>query len=594
MADSILEEFFIQIGVDADDLTSFQKAVLPMVHGIQKSLEQMTSSFDVAGKKIDGTQKKVSKSSSALHRHLQGSAKETKAVFGSLKTELLAFAGISLSVGGAVKFISDMTTSVTQLGVQSQALNMSAKALDGWQRSAVAAGSSAQSITSALSSAQNDINTAHTTGNYGGAIYQAANLLGVSQSINGDTTAGQAMQILMQGMRGKSSSVQYTVGHMLGLDNAEIQSNMRGQFLPNVSRYASQSNQSDDEVRRARDMTVALADLGQQMTNLKNNLYEYLIPYAQKMVQEMVQAEPALLRLGNTIANIGTGLAKVWQEMSGMDPKNWTISGDIQNFNDNLKELKQTFIDLGDVISHIKNGEFGAAWDSLKKAWKGNGSGTDALPGVTRHALSAREKINQWADAADDKVRSFFGLPRGLRNNNPGNIDFHGQSGATLERQGGRFAAFNTPFDGLRAMASQLYRYYDGKTTGTHLDTIRKIISTWAPGNENNTAAYISAISKSMGVSANAKLNLYVPAVMASLMKAMTVHENGYSPYSMNLTTGAALAAQRNNVTNNHTGGSVTTNNVSIGTVTTNATDARQFHQELSKHYTLTVSAMGH
>ncbi|WP_053897681.1 lytic transglycosylase catalytic, partial [Escherichia coli] len=60
---------------------------------------------------------------------------------------------------------------------------------------------------------------------------------------------------------------------------------------------------------------------------------------------------------------------------------------------------------------------------------------------------------------------------RGERNNNPGNLNFAGQAGASLERPGGRFARFETAFDGLRALARQLMLY-----AGRGINSVEKII----------------------------------------------------------------------------------------------------------------------
>ncbi|KUW94160.1 hypothetical protein, partial [Escherichia coli] len=59
---------------------------------------------------------------------------------------------------------------------------------------------------------------------------------------------------------------------------------------------------------------------------------------------------------------------------------------------------------------------------------------------------------------------------RGERNNNPGNLNFAGQAGASLERPGGRFARFETAFDGLRALARQLMLY-----AGRGINSVEKI-----------------------------------------------------------------------------------------------------------------------
>ena len=129
---------------------------------------------------------------------------------------------------------------------------------------------------------------------------------------------------------------------------------------------------------------------------------------------------------------------------------------------------------------------------------------------------------------------------RGIRNNNPGNIEFFNQPGASLESKGGRFARFSTPEQGINAMSKQLDLYFTGKSQNVTkpINTIQDIITTWAPPKnkkgqvENNTAAYIASVAKAMGVSPTAKLNLHDPNTKAALMSAMITHENGGNPYT--------------------------------------------------------------
>lgn len=139
-------------------------------------------------------------------------------------------------------------------------------------------------------------------------------------------------------------------------------------------------------------------------------------------------------------------------------------------------------------------------------------------------------------------------IPRGIRNNNPGNLNFVGQRGAVRESSNGRFAKFNTAFEGLQALSSQLNRYAE-----RGLNTVEKIISTWAPASENNTRAYIDKISGKLGVSPDTVLNLSNPAVMTSLMSGIVEHENGRQPYSQAMLYQAANAGMGNNIDQNIT-----------------------------------------
>lgn len=84
--------------------------------------------------------------------------------------------------------------------------------------------------------------------------------------------------------------------------------------------------------------------------------------------------------------------------------------------------------------------------------------------------------------------------PRGVRNNNPGNIDRtntiwlgEDRSAAALASEK-RFCVFETPQASFRALAKTLLTYQ--RKHG--LRTVRDMISRWAPSVENNTEAYIA------------------------------------------------------------------------------------------------------
>lgn len=118
--------------------------------------------------------------------------------------------------------------------------------------------------------------------------------------------------------------------------------------------------------------------------------------------------------------------------------------------------------------------------------------------------------------------------PRGIRNNNPGNLNYAGQTGATREAgPNGRFAVFQSAEAGLQALAHQLRLYAQ-----RGINSVRTIISKFAPPSENNTQAYINSVSRGLGVDANATLNVNDPRVMQGLMDAIIKVENGRNPYS--------------------------------------------------------------
>lgn len=130
-------------------------------------------------------------------------------------------------------------------------------------------------------------------------------------------------------------------------------------------------------------------------------------------------------------------------------------------------------------------------------------------------------------------------LPRGIRNNNAGNIDYNPktqwQGLDPAEPSDGRFCRFTKPEYGIRAIARVLQNYTkrDG-TAGVGLkgiDTVYEIINRWAPPVENDTAAYIKSVADKIGKDAKEHIEL-TDANLCILVKAIVKHENGIQPYS--------------------------------------------------------------
>ena len=109
------------------------------------------------------------------------------------------------------------------------------------------------------------------------------------------------------------------------------------------------------------------------------------------------------------------------------------------------------------------------------------------------------EKYGPTPSATPSKLPNDVGTAgggRARRNNNPGNLKYVGQKGATKGEDG--FAVFPTPFDGMKAMRRQLFM--DVSPQGRNLN-LTDFITKYAPPSDNNdTAAYIAFVAKEMGI----------------------------------------------------------------------------------------------
>lgn len=124
-------------------------------------------------------------------------------------------------------------------------------------------------------------------------------------------------------------------------------------------------------------------------------------------------------------------------------------------------------------------------------------------------------------------MNSFF-LPRGIRNNNPGNIRlsevrWQGQKDVQADTS---FVEFSAPVWGLRALMRVLLTYHFKHG----LDTVESIINRWAPPHENATDHYIYSVARHLKVQRRDRLDLTDRAVLTALCEAIIRHENGHPP----------------------------------------------------------------
>lgn len=152
------------------------------------------------------------------------------------------------------------------------------------------------------------------------------------------------------------------------------------------------------------------------------------------------------------------------------------------------------------------------------------------------------EDATAYAEKLHEQQDQYYvkGGARGIRNNNPGNLEYSktnpwvGQTG-----DDGRFAKFETPEHGIRALGRNLMSY---QRQG--IDTVSEIINRWAPPTDkNDTMSYIKAVCEQLGVSADEPLDASNPDTLKALCAAIIHHENGSQPYSdQQLTAGVSAA----------------------------------------------------
>ena len=267
--------------------------------------------------------------------------------------------------------------------------------------------------------------------------------------------------------------------------------------------------------------------------------------------QKTAYATANVLDMGGLVSGatnlIGKGISALGFERAGEKLQNFDtgdiargVNGAVDITKSVFGSLKDTFLSTDENTKQVKKAveddtkKTVDAIHSLGEQLQGGRNGED---GVGEHGYTSPTEFSAPANntiAADLNIGGSNAKNRNYRNNNLGNLVFANQEGATLESPNAkgeqRFARFNTPEEGIRALANQVSSYYNGTSAAAgyqKLQTVSSIISKWAPPNENNTNQYIDNVSKYLGVSPNEKIDVSNPEVMTQLVRAIATKEGG-------------------------------------------------------------------
>jgi len=528
---TIIDALVVTLGLDATGFKKGQKDVKGGLDDTRKQSEQTAKDMEAAGKRA-------------------------ASFFGSIRTELLALVGVTLSVQGFKNFITGMTDNLQQLAVNSQSLDMSAKSLDGWQRAAEAAGSSAEKITGTLSGFQNVLTQIRTGGGQDNPLFAALSSFAGATGANFDyqnDNSEEIMRKIADNWGKLSKDAQRRFGGMFNLDNQTQQALTNGNLVTDADRFTQMSRATEDATRKAQEFNRRLAEMKQNFSAASQVLYTALIPYVEKLI-------PLIERVGNWIATHGPEISKSLQDITQQINDIVSAVGGWENALQALlifvggKWLLGITSALGGVrgamlaisrlslIAGLVELQKYAAVLEKKYAWLTNNPVSNALNsgmGADKTAewglqfrtwLKDKTGINllhgdePGADNGKANKPADNSSPRGIRNNNPGNLNFAGQAGATKEGgENGRFAVFESMRDGISALYRQIQLYFS-----RGVNTIESVVNKYAPADDNNNVqAYIKQLVGATGKQADEKLSGEDTETVFKLIRGIINHENG-------------------------------------------------------------------
>lgn len=353
-----------------------------------------TSDFRKGQKDVSDDLKKQREDAKNTAKEMAEQGKKAASFFSSIKTELLALTGVTVTAGGLMSLVKNTTSSLMDLSIQSKALGMTARELDGFGKAAESAGSSFERITAALQGFQ-AAKQGSLFGDTSSPIFSGMRML---TALTGDTfdvyskDAKSLARSYLESLRKvKDPNIRRQIGAMGGFDDATIQRNQEGRFLPDVDRLTKSSGITDASTKGAKEFTAAWAELGQNLDTVKNQIYEGLIPTIRDLNGLLKEWSSGNVKSSSFFKELKRDI----NDITGIDLGGWTLSSDLRNLKDNFSMLGKVLNHLGNALNELNNGNFSKAADEFKKAWygteDGKPTGNDALPGVTSNSQSIYE-----------------------------------------------------------------------------------------------------------------------------------------------------------------------------------------------------------
>ncbi|HCE0016075.1 TPA: lytic transglycosylase domain-containing protein [Escherichia coli] len=370
-----------------------------------------TSQFRKGQQEVSDDLKKQREDAKNTAKEMAEQGKKAASFFSSIKTELLALTGVTVTAGGLISFVKSTTSGLMDLSIQSKALGLSARELDGWSKSAEAAGSSAEKISASLQGFQGAIQGAR-VGDYSSSIFgglaQLNALTGQNFDVWGQDASSLAKTSLDALRKISDPNLRRQVGLSLGFDDATLQRNQEGKFLPDVDRLTKSSGITDASTKGAKEFTAAWAELGQNLDTVKNQIYVGLIPTIRDLNGLLIEWSSGNAKSSSFFKELKRDI----NDITGIDLGSWTLSGDLRNLKDNFSMLGKVLNHLGNALNELNNGNFSKAADEFKKAWygteDGKPTGNDALPGVTKAAEQALKKNGGILDFKPDQDSAYL------------------------------------------------------------------------------------------------------------------------------------------------------------------------------------------
>lgn len=471
----VLDELVLALGIDDKNFSAGEQAVVAGLDRLTAVMENVAQAFDTGEKKSSEALDKTGKKADKTAKDMEASGKKAASFFSSIRAQVLALAGVTLSLGGLKSFVTGFTSNLNQLATAADAFGMSAKSLDGWTKAGEAFGVSANEIVGAFSR----INDAKARLKSGlgldpqlQSLLLAANQAGANIDLGRDGTE-DIVRKLAAAFPNLNKDQQQAYGGELGYGYAAQQWFGSGHALRDVDRFTARSGVDDQSIAAARKFRQQWTEISQAFEKTGYILFNALLPYIKQFnawlndlanwmaqhpdeikaaVQGVFDVLSSIVGVAGEAANavggwqnailllvsasVGGKLLSLFKGLSGalMGPAG-LIAALVALEEFVIKPLEEKYPALknnpvADALNNLPFSDKVEGWGKSAHDWvkdtfginlpRGDGYGQDQAP--TQFAQSVRrpqptkagEEMLAWLQPKLSKLEETFGLPAGL------------------------------------------------------------------------------------------------------------------------------------------------------------------------------------
>ncbi|EKC4346929.1 lytic transglycosylase domain-containing protein [Salmonella enterica subsp. enterica] len=303
---AVLDELVLALDIESRDFTAGEQAAHAALDRLTAAMERVADVFDQgqkqagealaktgsdatkaaqetenAGKRtgeaITDTGKKAQKTAEGM----ESAGKRAATFFSSIRTQVLALAGVTLTLSGIKNLVTGTADSLSRLGTASTAFGMKATHLDGWRRAAQANAVDPEEITGAfsrLTNAKGNWDSGKAVDPVMAELFQTMARAGVN--FDPAESPENIMRKLAEIFPRLTKGEQIAYGNSLGFSYAGQQFLSSGHALRDVDDFTSRSQVTPERIQQARELQRALVELDQVWSNIGLTIGTMLMPYA--------------------------------------------------------------------------------------------------------------------------------------------------------------------------------------------------------------------------------------------------------------------------------------------------------------------------